>query len=335
MEHCLRTLKKTRDKFLNMKNVIGVGVGMKQVGGERTKKPAVIIFVEKKVPRSNLAGNEAIPGDVGGVLTDVIEIGRVRLLEGRTDKVRPARPGVSIGHYRITAGTFGAVVRDLNTRELLILSNNHILANATNGKDGRSAPGDPIFQPAAFDGGTEADRIGDLLRFWPLMRSVNTPECPVAEGAAKIGTKLVHLIRPSYDMKFVKRYRGSNLIDAAVARPVSQDMLSPEIMEIGRPQGVGTVEVDRKIMKSGRSSGLTTGSVTALNVTLQVDLSDNEVGIFSSQVVSEMTSQGGDSGSLVLDERKRAVGLLFAGSEKYTVFNQLDLVLSKLSVELV
>jgi hypothetical protein len=46
-------------------------------------------------------------------------------------------------------------------------------------------------------------------------------------------------------------------------------------------------------------------------------------------------SQGGDSGSVVLDMNKRAVGLLFAGSSTATVMNPLPLVLDALQVHLV
>lgn len=335
MDRCMRSLRRTRDFFLNKENVIGVGVGMKQVGFDRTQQPSVIVFVEKKLDKKNLSRNQMIPQQIDGVVTDVIEIGKVRLLDERTDKARPARPGMSIGHYRITAGTFGAVVRDIKTGELLILSNNHILANATDGKDGRAALGDAIYQPGSYDGGSEKDKIADLVRFVPLIRSEKKADCPVAAGAAKIGSKLVHILKPNYDLQFVKRSRGSNIIDAALARPVSPDAISPDILEIGRPQGITTVEIGGKVMKSGRSSGKTAGSVTAIGVSLQVELNDTEVGMFSDQVVSDMISKGGDSGSLVLDEGMRAVGLLFAGSEKYTIFNHLNNVLTKLDIELV
>ncbi len=91
--------------------------------------------------------------------TDVIEIGRVRLME-RAVKMRPALPGSSIGHYKISAGTFGVVVRDKNSGEKLILSNNHILANGSNGSDGRASVGDAILQPGPYDGGKQVTNSG-------------------------------------------------------------------------------------------------------------------------------------------------------------------------------
>jgi hypothetical protein len=317
---------------MNKKNVIGVGVGMKQVGYERTTQPSIIVFVEKKEREENLPRKQVVPGKIGGVYTDVIEIGKVRLLDQRTAKGRPACPGISLGHFRITAGTFGAVVRDRKTGEPLILSNNHILANTTDGRDGRASPGDPILQPGAYDGGTAEDKIAELLRYVPIFRKVKEADCPVAAGAATAGSALVHLIRPNYDLRFVKHHRGSNLIDAAVARPVSPDVIVPDILEIGPPRGTAMAEIGQKVVKSGRSSAVTSGLVTAISVSLDVELNETEVGTFSDQVVAEMKSKGGDSGSLVLDEGNRAVGLLFAGSDKFTVFNHLNKVFDMLAV---
>ena len=56
---------------------------------------------------------DLIPRQIDGLETDVVEIGDVRLLS-RTSRLRPA-PRVSIGHPKITAGTFGALVKDNDT----------------------------------------------------------------------------------------------------------------------------------------------------------------------------------------------------------------------------
>ncbi len=123
--------------------------------------------------------DEVIPKRIGRCCTDVIEVGEMRFL-GRTERVRPAQPGVSIGHYKVTAGTFGAVVRDRKTGELFILSNNHVLANATDGRDGRARIGDPIYQPGSYDGGTRDDVIARQERFVPIYRSSREVDCRVA-----------------------------------------------------------------------------------------------------------------------------------------------------------
>jgi hypothetical protein len=58
-------------------------------------------------------------------------------------------------------------------------------------------------------------------------------------------------------------------------------------------------------------------------------------GRFTGQVITEAMSQGGDSGSLVVDQTEnRAVGLLFAGSSVATIFTPIDRVLDALNVNI-
>jgi hypothetical protein len=333
MDRYLGALEKVKQRLLMLDNVVGVGVGYKESGLSRTSQPSMIVFVEKKVPKGELRSGHLVPAKLYDLDTDVIEIGRVRLLN-RKEKSRPVYPGMSIGHYKISAGTFGAVVKDRNTGERLILSNNHILANSSDGIDNRASIGDPVLQPGSYDGGTEKDRIATLIRFSPLLRTYQESECPVAVGLARIGSRLLNLFRPNYRMVLVKQNRSDNLIDAALARPDSPDLIEDEILEIGRVEGASNSSVGDKVLKSGRSSGLTSGTVTAIGVTLQVELSGKEKGWFSDQVVTDMVSRPGDSGSLVVNQKKQAVGLLFAGSEKYTVFNRIQNVLDRLNIRL-
>ena len=70
-------------------------------------------------------------------------------------KTTPLKIGSSIGHYKITAGTLGGFVRSRDDGSVLILSNNHVLANENKGKKG-----DAILQPGAIDGGKNPERQG-------------------------------------------------------------------------------------------------------------------------------------------------------------------------------
>lgn len=332
MDKYIRACNKYKSRLTGLPNVCGIGVGYKHKEMQRTDKLALIVFVEKKVKWEELSRGERIPKIVGGLETDVIEIGKVRLLGTRLERHRPAQPGISIGHYKISAGTFGAVVKDINTGEPLILSNNHILANGTSGRDGRAQIGDPILQPGPYDGGTLNDRIGSLLRFIPLTRTTQEPECPVAAGVQRTGNRLIKMVRPDYEMKLVRHTRASNLIDAAVAKPDQPNQIIDEIMELGKVEGVAEAQLGMPIKKSGRSSGLTEGGVTAVGVSLRVELGEEEYGWFSDQVVSDIKVNPGDSGSLVLNGEQKAVGLIFAGSDQYSVFNRINNVLEQLQV---
>lgn len=333
MERYFGALKRNKDKLLRLDNVVGVGVGYKQAGATAAGQPALIVYVKKKYPARDLNRGHIVPKQLDGMETDVVEIGVVKMLFSRTEKERPCQPGVSIGHYQTSAGTFGAVVKDKVTGEKMILSNNHVLANATTSRAVRAKIGDPILQPGPYDSGTLKDRIGALERFVPLRESEIPADCPVAAGIARSGNLFLQLFRPDYRLRMVKQLAAENVVDCALARPDSPDMVNPAVFEIGEVTGVAEIKPGQVVQKSGRTSGVTRGTVKTVGTALRVEMKDKESILFSDQVVADMVSQPGDSGSLVLDEERRAVGLLFAGSEKVTVFNRIQNVIEKLVIE--
>lgn len=103
---------------------------------------------------------------------------------------RPAPGGLSIGHFRISAGTLGVVVRDRVSGERLILSNNHVLANSNDAQ-----AGDPVLQPGGADGGSvPEDTIAELLRFEPLEFNEAPPTCGIASTMAGVLSGLADLL---------------------------------------------------------------------------------------------------------------------------------------------
>jgi non-ribosomal peptide synthetase component F len=79
---------------------------------------------------------------------------------------------------------------------------------------------------------------------------------------------------------------------------------------------------------------LTTDQITQIDVTVSVVYGSN-IAIFRNQLMAGAMSQGGDSGSTVLDMSKRVVGLLFAGSNTTTIMNPIQFVLDALQVQIV
>lgn len=335
MDKAKSAMNKHKKKLLGLKNVVGVGVGYKESVAASTgekPKPGVVVLVKHKLPESELEAYNIVPKDVDGVITDVIEVGDLRLL-GRTDREVPAQPGVSIGHYKITAGTFGAVVKDKKTGEPLILSNNHVLANGSSGRDNKAKLGDPILLPGPHDGGTLEDSvIGRLYRFQPVQKVYTQSSCPKAAAFQLWANALVGLFAPAYKVSLLREAPSGNAIDAALAKPVDASRLSPKILELGEVNGVAEAEVGMDVVKSGRTTGVTEGTIKALHATVQVDMGDGEEAVFTDQIIATPMSQGGDSGSLVLDKHRRAIGLLFAGSDKTTVFNRIQNVMEILDV---
>lgn len=332
MQRVEKALSRHQLDLMSLPNVVGVGKGYKSVRGEVTQKPALVVLVEKKLPASRLERGARVPQVLDEAETDVLEVGELRLL-GRTDYRRPAQPGMSIGHYKITAGTFGAVVKDRKTGEPLILSNNHVMANISNGSDGRAKIGDPILQPGPYDGGTSEQVIGYLERFIPINPVVQEVTCTRALRVEKILNRLVHLVRPYYQVRMQKITAAANIVDCAVARPVKKDAIRPEILDLGPVQGVREPQLGMEIVKSGRSSGITRSTIRVLQATVKVVLEEGLTGLFSDQFVTGPIAQPGDSGSLILDKENYAVGLVFAGSDQTTVGNYIQNVLDRLEVE--
>jgi hypothetical protein len=319
-----------KEALMAKPNVIGVGTGYKVSEGVRTEQLCLVTLVRQKVPAAALQAEAMVPKVIEGVRTDVVEIGNVRALQSRTSRWRPAPAGVSLGHYRITAGTFGCLVRDRATGAPLMLSNNHVLANSNDATEG-----DAILQPGPADGGKlGADTIAVLERFCPIEFATQPGSCNVAGAYASLGNAIARLLGSEHRVVSIKANpQAANQVDAAVARPNASADVLDEIMEIGRVAGSLPAELGMKVRKSGRTTGLTTGEITIMEATVTVSYGPGKDATFENQLIMGPMSQGGDSGSLIVAAGSlQAVGLLFAGSEQSTIANPIQAVLSCLDV---
>jgi hypothetical protein len=142
-------------------NVIGVGVGYKNVRDQATPTVCVRVYVKKKVPEPELAPSDVVPKKVNGVPTDVIEdtFTTHAVLPVSEHRRRRAilNAGISIGNA-ITggSGTLGACVFDAHSGAQLLLSNWHVLCGRAN-----CNPGEAIIQPGT--GGGDGGRVGDIV----------------------------------------------------------------------------------------------------------------------------------------------------------------------------
>lgn len=309
-------------------------MGYKEKKGVRDRESALVFLVKKKIPKEKLTPLELIPKKVDEMMTDVIEVGELQFLN-RLDKMRPAKPGISIGHINTSAGTFGALVQDLKSGKVFILSNNHVLANLTDGRDGRASIGDPILQPGRYDGGTENDILGHLHKYVPLYRELQQSTCPLAGKVKRAGQFILNTVKSDYRIELFKNNHQENIVDAALAKPAADNMVHPKIMEVGVPEGVIEAVPGMNVLKSGRSTGLTTGTVKVIEATLRINVGEENSVIMSEQIVCSPMGSPGDSGSLILNQQLKATGLLCAGSNLATIANKISNVLSVLGVKMV
>ena len=321
-------VKKFTAELLRKKNVVMVGLGTKQVGGIDTGKVALVVGVKQKLPLSELAAEDIVPPQIKGLVTDVIEVGEIKLLNDspdRTKRWRPAPGGVSIGHYQVTAGTLGCLV--YKNGEPLILSNNHVLANVN-----EAQIGDPILQPGAYDGGTvEEDELAKLYNFVEI-KILGPSPCSVAKAIVNIGNFLARLLGRETRLIAFAGLEG-NLVDCAIAKPNKDGDVDNTILEVDGISGELEPEVGMRVKKSGRTSGLTHGQVKQVGVTANVNVGKGRMALFTDQCAMGAMSQPGDSGSIILSEDNKCVGLLFAGSDIITIANKYSNVKAKLGLD--
>ena len=64
-------IKRAERELMSKANVSGVGIG------ERDGKPAIQVFVTRKLPKSDLRAGDIVPETFAGFATRVVEIGEV------------------------------------------------------------------------------------------------------------------------------------------------------------------------------------------------------------------------------------------------------------------
>lgn len=324
------TLRLNRINLLKKKGVVACGIGYKVVNGKRTKDKAIVCSVKRKVPMKSLSMEHRVPPDILGFPTDVVKAGVIKAFAADpTGKFRPAPGGVSIGHPDITAGTLGVVLNLEDGR--FILSNNHVLANSN-----LAQIGDPIIQPGTYDGGTRDDQIATLEKFVEVKFATDLlSDCNIAGSIVKWLNRISEflgsmtripqpvLIQPEIPM---------NKVDCALARPLSDDFVADEILEIGKPDGDSIATLGMPLKKFGRTTLFTEGTVDQVDVTVNVQYGEGKIAMFEDQLLAGPMSAGGDSGSAVLNDDNELVGLLFAGSEDVTIINRIENVYQELGI---
>jgi hypothetical protein len=312
----------TKDRqLIRQFGLLAIGIGHKVVRNKSTGEPAVKAFVVRKLPIESLAPERMLPLEVptpgGAIQTDVEEmappVSPPWVVEGSTDpwaamignrgRRRPVRGGDSLSSYRSPIGTAAITVADMTRNGgHAILSCNHVLAELNHG-----SVGDPIVQPSIDDGSSLLDTCAYLDRWVPVrFGDASTP----------------------------------NLVDAAIAR-VDPRCASSWVEWIGPPAGVrqgGSLRPGETVLKVGRTTGLTSGDVVAVNVSAWIPyppwFGQVAPAFYREQIVTTAMAGYGDSGSLLLDANHNAVGQLFAGSSTHTFFNDIGNVCKALSVRI-
>lgn len=309
MERAKAVQERISGALMARDGIVGTGVGINGAG-----VPVIRVYTVHEgiagIPRS--ADGFAVRPVVTGLIT-------ASSCPGGDPTKRCDRPvpiGVSVGHPSVTAGTIGARVS--KNGKVYALSNNHVLANSNN-----AVKGDAALQPGSYDGGTDpADRIGTLDE-WKII-NFNYTSC----------TSPISPDNPA-----------CNLMDAAIAVSTTGNLGATTLAGWAPASATATTATSAtptlSVLKCGRTTGCTVGSVAEVNVV--VDVCYAARGIFCTSIarfVNQFTvspgtfSAGGDSGSLIVTNNaaKNPTGLLFAGSSTRTIANPISAVLGHFGV---
>ncbi|MGO9317380.1 MAG: hypothetical protein ACLPXT_14560 [Terracidiphilus sp.] len=203
------------------------------------------------------------------------------------------------------SGTLGALIEDAGKREY-ILSNNHVLARSDH-----AGVGDTIIQPGLIDNnctpleeGSGVQPVASLSGWLPLSSNQTNADAAIAQVTSSA-------VDPSGNILEL----GSRQADGTLAAA------PPGISTSG---GRGeTATLDLQVAKSGRTTGLTCGGISAIDLDVTVDYYldcaetrpyltktfTHQLGLSGNQF-----SDAGDSGALVVDAANaEPVGLYFAG----------------------
>lgn len=310
LDRAIRVQEAHTAQLMARSGVIGTAVGVED------ETPTVMVLTERVVG--------GLPSMLDGVPVEVVVTGPISAAHHRSGHDKggggdtttttttldedppPSGPTMAIGDStsrgdQCAAGTVGGFVAD--SARTYLLSNNHVLANENAGDTG-----DVVVTPGLLD---------------------TKPSCSSSQVAA---------VADLSDWVPIDFGGGPNTVDAAIAglhADVTGANAAPSYGALSDPVSEALDIINMAVQKHGRTTGHTTGVITAVNGTVNVGYT-NGTALFVDQIIVEGKAflRGGDSGSLLVTMANEPVGLLFAGnrSGSLAVANRIQDVLDALSV---
>ncbi len=145
-------------------DIRAVDYGVVYEKGKATARRGIRFHMNRKLKLASIKRDQRLPDAIGGVEIDVLGVGYAPH-NGSNPRAAhdPLQPGLSVGSRKqLTTGTLGAIVRDLNSQNLCLLSNWHVLCG---GPEAR--PNDEITQPGPMDA-SNGPTVAQLERWLQL-----------------------------------------------------------------------------------------------------------------------------------------------------------------------
>lgn len=344
------TLARARAAFERIDGVISVGFGQKETDGAYRSDLAIAVIVREKRPLEELAPQQRIPAVFEGYRTDVVVLkdGDVAVCDNNTeyDIIQGGiqiTPTIKRTTGRFGKGTLGCIVhrRGDNTRDnVYLLTCKHVLF------DGGAGPGENVYHPfparaknagpagpSTALGPTQQVAFYENVGYTPPGSTVPSQfflDCATAR--INIDCKCWFTRCTKDDIKF-----DSTIVDLELGgddpnTPRREDNTIADVRNVIDDLSI----IGEKVFKVGRTTGKTRGIVRRINGSSNVlkDFNDENSGrMFAVNLIEidyDTTSpdgpvncvgnqrfvETGDSGSIVVDEQRRAIGILSIGASR-------------------
>lgn len=313
----LMTIRAFHSKILRRFS-LGTAVGYRLRRGVLTSRPAILVFVARKVHRQWLSPSQCLPAALegpGGIWCDldVVEFSyygapaitpKEQLFNELVDGLRGGDPCIGPGSQvasQETYGTLGAIVKSrTGNKQVGFLTNRHVAVDLDYPNQKMFHPLPPNLGPGVYLGAVEraTSFITDDL-WYGIFAGINPETFVRADGA------------------FIPFSEDLNIVNVTtIVRGVGE---IGDVHKIDLQSPIGSL-IGRQVVKVGRSSGLTTGIITAYALEY-----NDEKGIcfFTDFLVvgenQETFDLEGDSGSLILltgkdGQRPQPVGIIWGGT---------------------
>lgn len=294
--------------LMKLPGVLGTAVGLDDAG-----QTSLLVYVDSAAPaRAEIV--RSLPPQIRGIGVKVELTEKFRAFAGNTAKQSPPiQLGTSGGWTYDLAngyccgGTLGSLIQVNGIQYLM--SNYHVLESdiVNGGNNLVASTGQPVIQPGLIDvncSASSAQPVATLVKLGSL------PGSNVDVGVAQVASGMVRADGAILGIGTISK----NTVGAALRQGVK---------------------------KSGRTTGLTSSSISGLNATINISYENECAGstaftkTFTGQIVISNTGKrflnSGDSGSLMVENvttNPRAIGLLYAGGTSTAIANPINEVLS-------
>lgn len=326
-----QTYARAQAYFRKFDGVVGVGFGLKETGGKFSDDISIIVYVREKKDAGDLPPDQRIPPLFEGYRTDVAVVEEARDMGCENTAEYPVIQGAICIGIQSGEGTLGCIVKkrnDAGRENVYLLTCKHVLYDATIGAN------DIVYHPFHPDNG--AHRALGPIQPGGIKDNVQRTEPDPANPGQ------THSVGYYVDAAIARIDLDSKCCGSTCTQDTTHvdDTIVDMTVNSGRIADVRDVMHDatiiytpqnpRLVYKFGRTTRRTVGRVTRINHSFTAHRDESVPGsqpIAATNVIeialdpvnntNGLNCQGnlyfaddGDSGSVVVDETGKAIGLV-------------------------